>query len=192
MNRLDLAFTMSIRGRSIASLGGNKFFNIPRQVTKWKWKSLSCVRLCDTMDYTVHGILQARILERVTVPVSRGFSQARDRTQVSLIAGRFFTSWATREALVRWAMWRQQGEEGDVGNWDHLRRSWHDQILSGEDDFFKYRWMLGVLKTNSLGLPSGDRVACCGYWKCSLAQSGWRLQWGIHMLIHEAVHFTVC
>ena len=97
MNRLDLAFTMSIRGRSIASLGGNKFFNIPRQVTKWKWKSLSCVRLCDTMDYTVHGILQARILERVTVPVSRGFSQARDRTQVSLIAGRFFTSWTTRE-----------------------------------------------------------------------------------------------
>ena len=58
----------------------------------------SCLTLCDPMDYTVHGILQARILELVAFPFSRGFSQPRDRTQVSLIAGRLFTSWATREA----------------------------------------------------------------------------------------------
>ena len=51
----------------------------------------------DPMDYTVHGILQARILEWVAVPFSRGSSQPRDQTQVSCIA-RFFTSWATREA----------------------------------------------------------------------------------------------
>ena len=51
------------------------------------------------MDYTVHGILQARILEWVATPFSRGSPQPRDRTQVSHIAGRFFTSWATREAL---------------------------------------------------------------------------------------------
>ena len=43
------------------------------------------------------GILQAKVLEWVTVPSSRGSSQPRDRTQVSLIAGRFFTVWATRE-----------------------------------------------------------------------------------------------
>ena len=43
-------------------------------------------------------ILQARILEGVTVPFSRGSSQPRDRTQVSQTAGGFFTSWATREA----------------------------------------------------------------------------------------------
>ena len=48
---------------------------------------------------SVHGILQARILEWVTVPFSRESSQPRDRTQVSHIAGGFFTSWATREAL---------------------------------------------------------------------------------------------
>ena len=48
------------------------------------------------MDYTVHGILQARILEWVAVPFSRGSSQPSDQTQVSRIAGRFFTSWATR------------------------------------------------------------------------------------------------
>jgi len=44
------------------------------------------------MDYTVHGTLQARILEWVAVPFSRGYSQPRDLTQVSHIAGRFFTS----------------------------------------------------------------------------------------------------
>ena len=50
------------------------------------------------MDYTVHGILQARILEWVAFLLSGGSSQLRDQTQVSHIAGRFFTSWATREA----------------------------------------------------------------------------------------------
>ena len=59
-----------------------------------------CLSLCDPMDYTVHGILQARILEWVAFPFSRGSSQPRDQTQVSWIAGRFFTSWATREALT--------------------------------------------------------------------------------------------
>ena len=52
----------------------------------------SCLTLCDPMDYTVHGMLQARILECVAFPFSRGSSQLRDWTQVSLITGRFFTS----------------------------------------------------------------------------------------------------
>ena len=51
------------------------------------------------MDCTVHGILQDRILELVAIPFSRGSSQHRDQTQVSHIAGRFFTSWATKEAM---------------------------------------------------------------------------------------------
>ena len=58
----------------------------------------SCPTLCDPMDYTVHGILQARILEWVAFPFSRGSSWPRDRTQVFHIAGGFFTGWATREA----------------------------------------------------------------------------------------------
>ena len=45
-----------------------------------------CPTLCDSMDYTVHGILQARILEWVAFPFSRGSSQPEDRTQVSHIA----------------------------------------------------------------------------------------------------------
>ena len=48
--------------------------------------------------YTVHGILQARILEWVAFPFFRGSSQPRDRTQVSCTAGRFFTKRALREA----------------------------------------------------------------------------------------------
>ena len=52
----------------------------------------SCPTLCDPMNSTVHGILQARILEWVAFPFSRGSSQPRDRTQVSRIAGGFFTS----------------------------------------------------------------------------------------------------
>ena len=78
-----------------------------------KWKSLSRIQLFVTHRlYTpgnflgqntgvciVHWILQARILEWVAFPFSRGSTQPRDWTQVSRIAGKFFTSWATREVL---------------------------------------------------------------------------------------------
>ena len=53
---------------------------------------------CGPMDYTVNGILEVRILEWVAFPFSRGSSQRRDWTQVSHIAGRLFTNWASREA----------------------------------------------------------------------------------------------
>ena len=62
----------------------------------------SCPTLCSSTDCSpqgssVHGILQARILEWVAVPFFRGSSQPRGQTQVSHIAGRFFTIWANRE-----------------------------------------------------------------------------------------------
>ena len=47
------------------------------------------------MDCIFHGILQARLLEWVAFPFSMGSSQPRDWTQVSNIAGGFFTSWVT-------------------------------------------------------------------------------------------------
>ena len=59
----------------------------------------SCLTPYNPMDYTVHRILQARMLEWVAFPFSRGSSQPRDWTQVSHITGRFFTSWARRETL---------------------------------------------------------------------------------------------
>ena len=61
----------------------------------------SCPTLCDPMDYTVHGILQARILEWVTVPFSRVSSQPKDRTRSptlqadSLPGKRMNTEWVT-------------------------------------------------------------------------------------------------
>ena len=51
----------------------------------------SCPTLCDPMDYTVRGILRARMLEWVAGPFSRGSSQPRDGLQVARIAGGFFT-----------------------------------------------------------------------------------------------------
>ena len=64
----------------------------------------SCPTLCDPMDSSppgssVHGILQARILEWVAIPFFRKSSQPSDLTQAFCTAGRFFTIWATREAL---------------------------------------------------------------------------------------------
>ena len=52
---------------------------------------------CSLPDSSVHGIFQARILEWVAILFYRGSSRPRDQTQVSCIAGRFFTTWATRE-----------------------------------------------------------------------------------------------
>ena len=49
---------------------------------------------CSLPGSSVHGILQARTLEWVAISFSRGSSQPRDRTQVSCVAGRFFTNWA--------------------------------------------------------------------------------------------------
>ena len=61
-------------------------FSQASQVAQW------CLTLCGHVDYTVHGILQARILEGVAFLFSRGSSQPREGTQVSRIAGRLFTS----------------------------------------------------------------------------------------------------
>ena len=84
---------------------------IHRTLPQLKWSALlasacfervkvaqSCLTVCNPMECTVHGILQARILEWVAVSFSRGSSQARDQTWVSHIAGGFFTNWVIREA----------------------------------------------------------------------------------------------
>ena len=78
--------------------------SLPRARKKWRSElTQSCLTLCDTMDCSlpassIHGIFQAGILKWVAVSFSRGSSWPRDRTQVSHIAGRHFTFWATREA----------------------------------------------------------------------------------------------
>ena len=66
----------------------------------WEVSEFSLVRIlcCSSPGSSVHGILQARILEWVAIPFSRWSSWPRDRTLVSCVTDRFFTTWATREA----------------------------------------------------------------------------------------------
>ena len=96
-------------------------------------KSLSCVQLFGTPK------------ERVAFPSSRGSSQPRDQTQVSRIAGRFFTSWATREAQK----WQEYTEElckkalHDPDNHDAVITNLEPEILE-----CKFKWALGSITRN--------------------------------------------
>ena len=56
---------------------------------------------CSPLDSSVHGILQAKLLEWVAILFSRGSSPPRYQTQISCIVGMFFIVWATREAPIR-------------------------------------------------------------------------------------------
>jgi len=69
---------------------------------------------CNPMDCSLagHGILQARILEWVAIPLSRGSSWPRNRTQISCTTGRFFTIWATRKVPMVHSKKKAGGGEG--------------------------------------------------------------------------------
>ena len=87
---------------NLTVISANIHFSIGKSEVKWSEVVQSCPTLCDPIDSSlpgssVHGIFQARILEWVAIFFSRGSSWPRDRTQVSCIAGRCFTVWATRE-----------------------------------------------------------------------------------------------
>jgi len=89
--------------------------------------------LCHPMDCSlpgssVHGILQARILEWVAIPFFRRSSQPRDWTKVSCIACRLFTVWATREAPSQVRGPHQSAEGLSGTNW--LILPWVKSILS--------------------------------------------------------------
>ena len=75
---------------------GLKFLKLSEQSSRCLSMKMKVAQLCSTlckpMDYTVHEILQARILDWVAFPFSRQSSKSRDRTQVFHIAGGFFTS----------------------------------------------------------------------------------------------------
>ena len=116
---------------------------------------LSCPTLCNSTDYSpldssVHWILQARILEWIAIPFSRGSSWLRDQIQVSWIAGRFFTVWATKKALHHiHGCWESTPFSGGAGPlwsvktsselftarecWLHVLQEWWEQ-LSGIRD----------------------------------------------------------
>ena len=105
LNKVEMVTHSSILAWEIpwtVEPGGLWFRGSKRVGRDWEteqlvWSKVKVAQLCATL-----WILQARILEWVAFPFSRGSSQPRDWTQVSCIAGRFFTSWATTEAQEYW------------------------------------------------------------------------------------------
>ena len=86
---------------STVSPWASYLISVPRFL--YQYSSVSCVWLCNPVvcsppGSSVHGLLQARTMECVVMPSCRGSSQLRDWTQVSHIAGGFFTTWATRKS----------------------------------------------------------------------------------------------
>ena len=89
---------------------GVLWFQVLYLALKWlshRWHMSSIAQLCLTLwdpmdcnlsDSSVHGILQTRMLEWIAISFFRGSSWHRDWSQVSCIAGRYFTIWATDEA----------------------------------------------------------------------------------------------
>ena len=99
--------------------------------------------LCDPMDChprgsSVHGILQARVLKWVSMPSSRRSSRATDQTQVSRIAGGFFTVQATRKACLFSLLFFKAREDlgfpggSVVKNLPSMQETWV-RSLGGED-----------------------------------------------------------
>ena len=140
--------------------------------------SLSCVQLFATL-WTVAcqaslsvGIFQARILEWVAMPSSRGSSRPRDRTQVSCIAGGFFTSWATREALMmKWwniileVVVRAKAEQGS----DEILESWLCHFLA----LGPWNIHLSELKLTEVGIKGGMGTFLVIQWlRICLAKQG--------------------
>ena len=99
--------------------------------TKWKW-SLSVMSDslwpmdCSPSSSSIHGILQARILEWVAISFSRGTSWLRDRTQVSCIAGRCFNLWTTREYSA--CKLNKQGD--NIPRWCTPFPIWNQSVVS--------------------------------------------------------------
>ena len=87
----------------------------------------------------LHGILQARILEWVAIPFSKGSSQLRDWTQISCTAGGFFTSWATREPLLysNKTLLHKKLWEIKPHHWP-----WVEFLSSGGHGSWCYSWLL--------------------------------------------------
>ena len=92
---------------------------------------------CSPPGSSVYGIVLAKIHEWVAIPFSRGPSQSRDQTQVSWIAGRFFTIWATREA---------------PGNFPLFRKiTWGEGRLVSKNQLWRFCSTMNFLKGESFG-----------------------------------------
>ena len=91
----------------------------------WSYLTLCNPMGCSLPGSSVHGFLQARLLEWVAIPFSTGSAPPRDQTQISCIAGGFFTVWATREALKVSQYLLTNHYKGSNGNFTRERHGKH-------------------------------------------------------------------
>ena len=115
-------------------------------------KSMDCSPPCSS----VHGILQARILEWVAIPFSRGSSQCRDRTCISCITGRLFTAWATRDGY-------QEGK-GETENWEigiKIYTLWYIKEVTNKDLLYSTRNSIQYSVITYVGKKIWKRVDIC-------------------------------
>ena len=134
------------------------------QHCKWKVKVKAtqlCLALCDPMYNTVHGILQARALEWVAFSFSRGPSKPRGQTQVSCIAGGFFTRWATREAHIQhcWKIniWNIALGNGASASLRKFLRNMNDTKTDPR-------------RNRTSELSNWQRKDCKGNWRCTVCK----------------------
>ena len=108
---------------------------------------------CSLPAFSVHRILQARILEWVAMPSSRGSSRPRNQTRDSCIAGGFSTTWAMREApkIAMPHVKRNNRSQGNCYRSTEPEESWHAECSSQSGDW---------LKTTQDAEPTGKADAC--------------------------------
>ena len=99
---------------------------------------------CSLLGSSVHGILQARMLEWVATPFFRESSQSRNWTQVSCIVGGFFTIWATREAQKSWVTYpisRRSSQPGSLHpSWILYQLSYQGEEACEQQPESRPRW----------------------------------------------------
>ena len=110
----------------------------------WSYLTLCNPMGCSLPGSSVHGFLQARLLEWVAIPFSRASSRPRDRTQVSCMAGRFITIWATGKSWqsvwvpMSWRIW-------DSSKWARILLS-QGSVQNSRELTDEYLWFLNFLK----------------------------------------------
>ena len=160
------------RQKPVKPKPGEPYANLPFYIHFWKKcpcaQSLqSCLTLCDPMDCSlqgsfIYGILQARILEWVAIPSSRGSSWPRDQTWVPRIVGRVFITEPTgKEMIEKVPMYCSRGRRNSKRNlWPVLERSRPQRM---QPHRIKCRWWkcrgIGYRKSHRVGTRSSCDVA---------------------------------
>ena len=135
------------------------------------------------MNYTLHGILQARILEWVAVVFSTGSSRPRNRSQVSCMEGGFFTSWATSEVWdLLWIFtnitsWGGKGENRtNTSTYLHRFTNYLHKFMNQENEpiWIMQIWKLTTTKSsgNNCGLEKNNDGSHGKQFACNAGDSG--------------------